>query len=671
MAVPVGSSIFYFLSLVFICLFVLVLLRYYLPLRTTPAYLLVPVFLAVALPANLIVLVPIDLASSPLEDYRPSGIWLPQRALLVAWRISYWLTFCLTWFILPILGEYVDSGDREPRDKLLYSLRSNGRYYAMILGASAVGLVYFILSEGFHFASLKGTVMALAYAWGLILALYLLGHGLVAVPKRLIRDADLGRRLRRLQSQAPKAYEKLMDASDNLQTFEQQVNQLRQRQGSGTAKEFRGWIDELADMTSLPESRIIAGATLPTQSSSVPHVITSRYLADLTRKLKRARHKQLRYESEWHNLLSAAVRAQEILDAKPSRRLIFPNTGSLWISPGARYKLHAQVLPMLSYIGGGILALASASIVWSELTKHFIPGISVVKVSIIPTSSQRVNFASQMIAAFWLAYMSGCALYSITVLPIWGNRALVHRTTYLESAAWYSGQVAKLTVPLAYNFLTFLPKDFRDKTMFQHFLGTLINQTLLGRSFDSYFPIFLLFPVLAALFGFYSRIKEVFGFRELLTEDDAEDQWREGKLLIDRELRDRGTNRASVLGLEDSPSREGSLDINRHNGASGTSNQAARTNRLTRATASERRPLTSALGEDADIEQEGGFLTDFAHRVRNTFDSVERPGWFRTPSFLSGDDGGEQSSNYSNQWDWGKVFGGRANEGRVRLGNSS
>ena len=38
-----------------------------------------------------------------------------------------------------------------------------------------------------------------------------------------------------------------------------------------------------------------------------------------------------------------------------------------------------------------------------------------------------------------------------------GNRALVKRQTYAESACWYSLQVAKLTVPLSYNFITMLP----------------------------------------------------------------------------------------------------------------------------------------------------------------------------------------------------------------------
>jgi hypothetical protein len=103
MAAPVGSSIFYAFSLVAIALLVLLLLRYYLPLRSTPAYLLVPVFISLALPANLVLLVPIDLASNPFDNGHPRGIWLPERALLVAWRISYWLTFVLTWYVPPMV----------------------------------------------------------------------------------------------------------------------------------------------------------------------------------------------------------------------------------------------------------------------------------------------------------------------------------------------------------------------------------------------------------------------------------------------------------------------------------------------------------------------------------------------------------------------------------------
>ncbi|KAK0770911.1 hypothetical protein LTR75_017796, partial [Friedmanniomyces endolithicus] len=159
----VGSNIFAVLSLLTISLLVLLLLRHYLPLRTTPSYLLIPVFLALALPSSIILLVPIDLASatSNTTDNPNRGVWLPEAVVLVTWRITYWLTFCLTWFILPLLGEYVDSGYRDGKSRMVYSLRSNVRYQLMYLGTAVAGLVYFIFQNGLHTASIKGLVMAL------------------------------------------------------------------------------------------------------------------------------------------------------------------------------------------------------------------------------------------------------------------------------------------------------------------------------------------------------------------------------------------------------------------------------------------------------------------------------------------------------------------------------
>lgn len=93
-----GSDLFLAGALIAIALGVLLLLRHYLPLRTTPAFLTLPIFLAIALPASIILLVPIDLASSATKGVgKARGIWLPRPALLVMWRITYWLTFVLTW----------------------------------------------------------------------------------------------------------------------------------------------------------------------------------------------------------------------------------------------------------------------------------------------------------------------------------------------------------------------------------------------------------------------------------------------------------------------------------------------------------------------------------------------------------------------------------------------
>lgn len=96
----IGSDAFALIAIAVINVFVLLVLRHFLPLRTTPAYLTVPVFLALALPISIFLLVPIDLTSSSgIPDAASQGIWLPDGVLLVAWRLTYWLTFTLTWYV--------------------------------------------------------------------------------------------------------------------------------------------------------------------------------------------------------------------------------------------------------------------------------------------------------------------------------------------------------------------------------------------------------------------------------------------------------------------------------------------------------------------------------------------------------------------------------------------
>ncbi|MDI1486693.1 MAG: hypothetical protein OHK93_005953 [Ramalina farinacea] len=126
----IGSDAFALLAILCISLFVLLLLRHFIPLRSTPAYLIIPVFLALALPVSIILLVPIDIASS-------------SRTEDVASR-----------------GEYVDSGYRSPRDRFFYSLKQNGRYQLIVLVCAGLGGIYVFLVNGFQTGSLKSLVMA-------------------------------------------------------------------------------------------------------------------------------------------------------------------------------------------------------------------------------------------------------------------------------------------------------------------------------------------------------------------------------------------------------------------------------------------------------------------------------------------------------------------------------
>ncbi|KAK4157914.1 LMBR1-like membrane protein-domain-containing protein [Chaetomidium leptoderma] len=717
----VPSVIFAVVALFCIFVIALLILRYYLPLRTTPAFLLVPVFFALWLPASMVLLVPIDLASSAMvDDIDAGGIWLQPRALRVSWRITYWLTFALTWFILPILAEYADSGYREPKAKLLDSLRSNAQYYAIVFGIGALGLIYIIISYGGLSTSLKNAVIPLAYCWGLILAIYLMGHGLVSIPRRLFRNANVADRLRRIQVQAPRVYEKMDDAETELEDLEMQVAELSRRKG-GSVSFFEDWVEELVDMTNLPESQpgrasVVRGSG---NQSPLPNVITEKYLAELTRRLVRARHARSRYVSEWNRLLQDAVKAQTVLDSAASKLIALgktsPNAG-FWdrhtlLTPYTRFLLHYHLVPYLQIALAAILSLASVCIVWSEVVKGLFPQLSVIRYSVIHHqvgSKGQIGFAGQVIAALWMVYMCAAALISITEVKVWRGRALVRRNTAQESAFWYASQVARLSVPLTYNFMTFLGSIYKD-TVFFDFLGKLINLTPLGKWFDYLFPAFILLPVCATLFGLYGKVKRVVGFGvDVLDDDDDEDtnergtaygtgSWREGRDLIERELN--GTSatlraRASGGGRSAGAAapilsipRAGGRGAGAGGGAGsrggpttpfGTSPDAGGPSSRPQANTSARRVgrsggASSAVGLDNEHDDDENFFEALGHRVKNTIDTLDTPKWFqeiKKPKWMGGgesEQGGGSSGGNSDLTRWFGGGGGGGGEGRIRL----
>jgi uncharacterized membrane protein YgcG len=637
-------------------------------------------------------------------------------------------------FILPILGEYSDSGYREPKGKILDSLRANAQYYAMVFGSGALGLIYVLISYGHFSESLKSTVMALAYCWGLILAIYLMGHGLVSIPRRLFRNANVSGRLRRIQIQAPKVYERMDDAEMDLEDLELQVAELGRRKG-GSASFFQDWIEELLDMSNLPESqpgRVTAVRGSGNQSP-LPNVITEKYLAELTRRLVRARHARSRYVSEWNRLLQDAVKTQAILDSAASKKLDFgkasPSAG-FWdrhtlFTPYTRFLFHYHFVPHFQSALAAVLSVASVCIVWSELVKGLFPQLSVIRYSVIHhqvASKGQVGFAGQAIAAIWMLYMCAAALISITEVKVWRGRALVRRNTAQESAFWYASQVARLSVPLTYNFMTFLGSIYRD-TVFYDFLGQLINLTPLGTWFDYLFPAFILLPVCATLFGLYGRVKRVVGFGVDVLDDEDEDEdatnrgaawsnraWREGRDLIERELngtsaaiRARRTDAppagapggrpAPILSIPragrrdgtsptvpgggpttpfgTSPNTGGYIDAGPAYGRPQANTSARRVGRATTA--------ASAAGED----EEENFFEAFGHRVKNTIDTLDTPRWLqdfgqgiKKPKWMGGDDDGDDAgrgrSGSGGGWfggGGGGGSGGRGNggEGRIRL----
>ncbi|TGZ84739.1 hypothetical protein EX30DRAFT_313467 [Ascodesmis nigricans] len=625
MAIP--ETVFFALCLVGLAVVVVLIQRRYLPLRKTPEYLLVSTFLPLFISCSIVVLVPIDLSSNSSTQDGSRGIVLPSRLLLVAWRISYWLCFVLTWAILPLLISYSDSGHRSPQKRFLQALRENARYHLIILSLGSIGLVYFLFAVGLNFTALKGLVIALSHSYALSLAIFLMGHGLVAVPRELFYSSSISGNLRRLQIRAPPTYDKLLDATHTVEELEAEVSVLRHRK-TGSAREFQDWIEELCELLSLPENAL-PGVQ---RSSRVPQVITEEYLASLTARLKAALHRRARFQREWETLVQSAADAQSILDSSSSRRLNFtphftstspstPISRITILSPYLRHILHLHILPYLRLLGSILLSLASTAIIWTEIIHAFFPRLSLLPYTFIhhPSSSHgAIGLAGQAIAAVWLLYMILAAYHSLSIVKVWGTYCLVPRMTSGSSAAFYSSYAARLTVPLAFNFISMIPKSLtnHEDTVFYKFLGHLVNLTAISEGWNDYFPVVILVPVLAALGNWYRKIGELVGFGDVLQDDEDEGgtagAWIEGRSLIERELHGAGRSRTSTR-------------------ATGTGSAGRRV--LSPIAGGLRSPRGGRYRDDpnngGEEEAEESGWGAWMHRVRNTLETVEAPRWLQ------------------------------------------
>ncbi|KAK4535696.1 hypothetical protein CDCA_CDCA05G1721 [Cyanidium caldarium] len=237
MALSVGELLFFCVEVPSVVL-VTALLLYRYPARRggcrTPWYAYVAVGAAWFMALAIFILLPADLAqalhqrcvyveaagqrassSSPSSSARlascPASV-VPSGTIGVFWQVVYWSVFFLGWLVLPLLRSYLASGGFTVRQRLWHAVRENliyGAVLAVLLGAL---LLWLGLARGISFSTLRGLLIGLNNAIGLLMLMVLLGYGLVHVPRALWHRGNLRRRLRYCEFRATELADRRDDA---------------------------------------------------------------------------------------------------------------------------------------------------------------------------------------------------------------------------------------------------------------------------------------------------------------------------------------------------------------------------------------------------------------------------------------------------------------------------
>ena len=134
----------------------------------------------------------------------------------IIWNLSYWIIYVLSWVVIPILQEYEMSGDFTFSSKLNRSIKKNLFFYLLSIIVGVIFVTYLLLSQNFTVNHLISFLISTSNAFGVFIIIFLLGYGLVALPKDILNKSDALERMKYLEIYAKVTQEELTTKKDQL-----------------------------------------------------------------------------------------------------------------------------------------------------------------------------------------------------------------------------------------------------------------------------------------------------------------------------------------------------------------------------------------------------------------------------------------------------------------------
>lgn len=482
-------------------------------LRKYPLYYLIPLVLAVYIPLSVTFLLPIDYISH--HSGLVPGLSLSDKATLFSWKSAYWSTFVLTWLFLPVLQDFYRTGHHLKLNRLKESMRLNLRFQLIVLGVSVIAAVYLILEVGLSFSNMKLMIIALSHIYALVLALWLMAHGLVSVARNRWQEGNLVENLNHYYLKVSHLVDALEDTKVDLKEEILTVLLLKENFTNAQYAErfvYHNWIMDLH--LQIPDSLkdLVRRNYIHDSSRTITaEQVTEKFMANLATKFQKNLYNFRAYESDYDILLARIARLQTLIEAKTtqgtsSKESIMSSLPGI-LPPRLNYyyqcylKLYAARFIAVCLYGACFIILQSE---FFHSTK-----ISLLNVLIFDTGVKNSAYLQVIISFCFFLYMLFCSLNSLTRLKLFNMYHLVPRNSDPVSACFYASYIARMTVPLSYNFITLFTS--RD-SVFEEWYGKSIHLTGLFNMMNNWIPRLCLIPVILTTFNVYDKLKTKLGF---------------------------------------------------------------------------------------------------------------------------------------------------------------
>ncbi|CAN3356730.1 hypothetical protein DICA3_D06348 [Diutina catenulata] len=464
------------------------------------------VLLAVFIPLSIVVLLPVDWVSHNNDQPIP-GFSMAEKAYWLLWRVAYWITFILTWLILPMLLEYYRSGQYQWHRKLQDAFRANLKFQLMMLSLGIGCGVYFMLEVGLTPSHLKDMVMGLTHIYSLVLALWLMAHSLVAIPRHRWVEGSNVLHLNSLYLRVPGLIDRIEDTKTGFRDDIFKVIMLSRNFANDF--EFRDWIISLERKIPDDLRQQLEREYSGEEANFIIATLDNNYMVQLTRSFNTHYYRLMADRSEFECLLLDITQLEDVLNHDAESVEFRFHT----YNPKRKWYMIKYVRPIASRISCIVLALVSLIILESELWH----GTRFSAVNLISRFSSGWQL---VVTCVMFSYMLFASLTSLTQLKIFNMYHLVARNSDPCSASWFAMYIARMTIPLSYNFIGLFVSR---ASVFEEWFGTSVRLTGLFTVLNNWLPRLLLIPILLSAFNVYDKLKRKIGWFDLGFDDFEDD----------------------------------------------------------------------------------------------------------------------------------------------------
>lgn len=487
--------------------------------------------------------------------------FLPEQVLPDLWRVVYWSSQILSWVILPIMQSYSYAGNFTVRGKIKTALYENALWYGSYLVIFVILLVYVIVKPELK---LDGTYLKIigitaSNTWGLLLLVFLMGYGLVEVPRVTWNSA-------RSEYQIAHAYFKISKLSVEKEEADEQLTEvLEEVNHASSALRYRHPLRKYLEVIikKCPESSqstfnrgtddyVDYADYLKETGSLISETYTEKSLAKLHKRVIIVTHTSKRTHCQWNMQLEKVFDLEDLLrnsgssDRYYKSSLRGPSSG---VKPVFEWYWRVWIFPWILRITAVLLFLLSITLVWSEVTFFNVkPVLSIYAQMIHGASIGYYYFYVEVISCLTISYMCICVYYTVFRMRFFNYYYFAPKHQTDPNSLLFSGLLlCRLTYALCLNFLAVIHLDGhvtgaaeQVETSFTKFMGHMDVLSFISKGVNLYYPMCVVLVCLATYFSLGTRCLNCLGFQTFIIEDDLSAEYvSEGKDIARRERRKR------------------------------------------------------------------------------------------------------------------------------------